>query len=191
MVCRDSPDKPCGTIDPNFGTMPCNTDADCTIANPATSIVALNDRCGAPDSTKPNEKYCLQTACAQNVYIGDNCRDAYDKDVNPMTTKCAPLELNGLYRVAVNNYIAQGGSGFVVLKRNTSQQDTGVSLRDALTVFLSNQTESCDGTDIHDIMDSTDTQIPQRSVFTRYGSISCLDDMIEPHDGRIRPVFLQ
>ena len=191
MVCRDSPQSPCNVIDPNFGTMACNTDQDCTIANPSAGVTALNDRCGAPDPAHPDQKYCLQTACSQNIYIGEHCRDSYDQPVNPMTTPCAPLELSGLYRVAVNNYIAQGGSGFVVLKRNTSQQDTGVSLRDALTVYLSNQSQSCDGTDIHNIMDTTDPQIPQRSVFTRYGNISCIDDMLEPHDGRIRPVFLQ
>jgi 2',3'-cyclic-nucleotide 2'-phosphodiesterase (5'-nucleotidase family) len=199
MVCRDSPDKPCNTIDPNFGTQRCVPAGtpipagytDCTIANPSAGVTALNDRCGAPDPSKPDEMYCLQTACAQNIYLGDGCRDSSDKDVNPMTTKCAPLELNGLYRVAVNNYIAQGGSGFVVLKRNTSQQDTGVSLRDALTVYLSNQTQQCDGTDIRNITDTTDTQIPQRSVFDHYGPISCLDDTLEPHDGRIRPVFYQ
>ncbi len=219
MVCRDSPDKPCNVIDPNFGTMPCNTDLDCTIANPSAGVTALNDKCGSPDPSHPEQKYCLQTACAQNIYIGDGCRPSYDKDVDPTNTKCAPLEINGLYRVAVNNYIAQGGSGFIVLKRNTSQQDTGVSLRDALTVYLSNQARTCDGTDTKMITDTTDntackvdadcpcnantkcaatTQkcmlgqcFPQRSVFDRYGPISCLDDTLEPHDGRIRPVFYQ
>ncbi len=190
MQCHDSPDDPCNVIDPNFGTTPCQTDSDCTIANPASGTVALNDRCGSlPDS--PNVKYCLQTACAKNIYIGDHCRKAYDQPVDPMTTPCAPLELNGLYRVAVNNYIAQGGSGFVVLKRNTSQQDTGVSLRDALTVYLSNQAKSCDGMTTDQIIDTTDTQNPQRSVQTRYGNISCIDETLEPHDGRIRPVFAQ
>jgi 5'-nucleotidase/UDP-sugar diphosphatase len=224
MVCRDSPAAPCNIIDPNFGTTPCSSDADCTISNPASGVVALNDRCGAPDSTKPNQMYCLQTACAQNIYIGDHCRASYDQAVDPMTTTCAPLEINGLYRVAVNNYIAAGGSGFVVLKRNTSQQDTGVSLRDALTVYLSNARDAngvaaCDGNTLDKIVDTTDqstcqkdadcpcyagahcktttqtcgggTCTPQRTVLERYGNISCLDETIEPHDGRIRPVFQQ
>ncbi len=49
------------------------------------------------------------------------------------------LVINGMqvnlldqYSVAVNNYIAKGGSGFMVLKRNTTQIDTGVPQRDAL-----------------------------------------------------------
>ncbi len=42
----------------------------------------------------------------------------------------------GSYRVAVNDYIADGGSGFVMLKRNTAKFNTGISLRDALIDYL-------------------------------------------------------
>jgi hypothetical protein len=38
--------------------------------------------------------------------------------------------------VAVNDYIAQGGSGFAVLKRNTTKFNTGISLRDALVDYI-------------------------------------------------------
>ena len=64
-----------------------------------------------------------------------------------------------------------------VLKRNTSKQDTGVSLRDALMVFL-RQSAPC----------TTST------IVDAYGEIACLapqaDDLdaIEAHDGRIRAV---
>ena len=127
-------------------------------------------------------------ACAKNVHIGENCRGGNpDGPIDP--TKCAPLSLSGLYRVAVNDYIAGGGSGFIVLKRNTSQQNTGISLRDALTVYLNKQPPVCDGVTTDDIIDTTDTQSPQRSVKQRWGNISCLDGEIEKHDGRIRPVF--
>ena len=130
-------------------------------------------------------------------------------------TKCAPLSPSGLYRVAVNDYIAGGGSGFIVLKRNTSQQNTGISLRDALTVYLNKQAQVCNTgvpcdaatpcmapqmctetprgsfctvtTDA--LIDATDMQSPQRSVKQRWGNISCLDGEVEKHDGRIRPVF--
>jgi 2',3'-cyclic-nucleotide 2'-phosphodiesterase (5'-nucleotidase family) len=44
----------------------------------------------------------------------------------------APIVMDDQYSVAVNNYIAKGGSGFMVLKRNTTQVDTGVPQRDAL-----------------------------------------------------------
>ncbi|MCP4794122.1 MAG: bifunctional metallophosphatase/5'-nucleotidase, partial [Actinomycetia bacterium] len=38
----------------------------------------------------------------------------------------------GTYEVATNNYIAHGGSGFSMLERNTTQYDTGVSIRDVV-----------------------------------------------------------
>ena len=126
-----------------------------------------------------------RTACARNIYIGDHCRrgDNPDADVDP--ARCAPLLPTSLYRVAVNDYIAAGGSGFDVLKRNSSKQDTGVSLRDALRVYLNRQTKCVAQ------VDETDTQtgMPPRKVVDRYGAISCLDEKIEAHDGRIRPVF--
>ncbi len=157
------------------------------------------------------------TACAKNVHIGENCRNGKpDGPIDP--TKCAPLSLSGLYRVAVNDYIAGGGSGFIVLKRNTSQQNTGVSLRDALTVYLNKQASVCNTGVPCDaatpcpampagqvcsetpsgsfctlatdaIIDTTDTRTPQRTVKERWGEISCLDGEIEKHDGRMRPVF--
>jgi len=181
MICRDnktSPDK-CTSIDPGASDISCTIDANCP----------NGDRC---DGGK-----CIATACAKNIYIGDGCRPKDpntmqiepDAAVDPLHTPCAPLEKNGLYRVAVNNYIAAGGSGFTVLKRNTSQQDTGVSLRDALTVYLTKQAPICDGKDTSMILDETDPQSPQRSIKERWGNASCLDDHIEAHDGRIRPVF--
>jgi 5'-nucleotidase/UDP-sugar diphosphatase len=181
MVCRDDPTDPnhCTSIDPNASDISCTLTSDC------------------PNGDRCDGGRCIATACSKNIYIGDSCRPKdpntqqieSDNPVDPTTTPCAPLEMNGLYRVAVNNYIAAGGSGFAVLKRNTSQQDTGVSLRDALTVYLTKQAPVCDGVATTSIIDTVDTQTPQRSVQAVYGNISCLDDLIEAHDGRIRPVF--
>ncbi len=47
-----------------------------------------------------------------------------------------PLDINATYRVAVNDYIAKGGSGFSVLKRNTTRVETGIPLRDSLIGYL-------------------------------------------------------
>jgi 5'-nucleotidase / UDP-sugar diphosphatase len=47
-----------------------------------------------------------------------------------------PLSDNANYKVAVNDYIGNGGSGFKVLKRNTTKVDTGVPLRSALIDHL-------------------------------------------------------
>jgi 5'-nucleotidase / UDP-sugar diphosphatase len=127
-------------------------------------------------------------ACAKNISIGENCRGGNpDGPIDP--SRCAPLQLAALYRVAVNDYIAGGGSGFQVLKRNTSKQNTGISLRDALTVYLGKQPSVCDGVGTDQLIDDTDPDVPQRTVRQRWGAVSCLDGNIERHDGRIRPVF--
>ena len=76
--------------------------------------------------------------------------------------------------------IAAGGSGFEVLRRNTSKQDTGISLRDALRVYLNTQNRC---------KDQVRNEDPTKKVADVYGAISCLDPTAEPHDGRIRPVF--
>ena len=123
------------------------------------------------------------TACARNIYIGDKCRMGNNPDAAVDPAKCALLDPSSLYRVAVNDYIAAGGSGFEVLKRNSSKQDTGISLRDSLRVFLNRQNKCTDQ------IDESDTMVPQRKVTERYGNISCLTEANEVHDGRIRPVF--
>ncbi len=47
-----------------------------------------------------------------------------------------PVSLNSQYQVAVNDYIARGGSGFMVLKRNTTQINTGIPQREALMDYM-------------------------------------------------------
>jgi 5'-nucleotidase/UDP-sugar diphosphatase len=134
----------------------------------------------------PNDDF-TPTACAKNIWLGEHCRgsgpNAADGPIDP-SSGCRPVLPSGLYRVAVNDYIAKGGSGFQVLKRNTSKQDTGVALRDALTVFLRRQ-PPCKAADLDTISDP-DHVVP---VVDRYGQVPCLRDDIEAHDGRIRPVF--
>ncbi|MEO8703472.1 MAG: bifunctional UDP-sugar hydrolase/5'-nucleotidase [Kofleriaceae bacterium] len=129
-------------------------------------------------------------AYAKNIVIGDNCRmdrdgdGKRDPDAEMDPDKCAPLETSSLYRVAVNDYIAAGGSGFEALRRNTSKQDTGISLRDSLRVFLNSQTKCVDQLD-----DMDDMNMNPQKITAKYGAISCLDTTSEVHDGRIRPTF--
>ncbi len=120
---------------------------------------------------------------AENVYLGDKCRGA-TPDGPIIPGKCAPLRATALYRAAVNDYIAAGGSGFEVLKRNTSKRDTGVSLRDSLRTFL-NTRNLC----TTQLVPKAQTSDPDVTITSQYGNISCLDETIEAHDGRIRPVF--
>ncbi len=136
--------------------------------------MVCNGDCGESDFDGDGR---FDRACAKNIAIGDNCRGS-NTDGPIDFNRCAALVPTSLYRVAVNDYIAAGGSGFEVLKRNTSKQDTGISLRDGLRVFL-NKISPC-----IDQVDDSMTKITEK-----YGEISCLSPTIEPHDGRIRPVF--
>ncbi|MBN1946622.1 MAG: bifunctional metallophosphatase/5'-nucleotidase [Bradymonadales bacterium] len=43
-----------------------------------------------------------------------------------------PIASNHFYTMATNDYIARGGSGFNVLRFNNTQQDTGITVRDAV-----------------------------------------------------------
>lgn len=158
----------------------CRTQAQ--VSGIAFDMVCKSETCPGLDPITGQQA----TACAKNISIGDNCRNG-NPDGPIDSTKCAPLSLTGLYRVAVNDYIATGGSGFIVLKRNTSSQNTGISLRDALTVYLSQQASVCNGMSTDQLVDETDPE--GRTVQARWGNVSCLDGNIEAHDGRIRPVF--
>ncbi len=80
-------------------------------------------------------------------------------------TKCRPLNPFAEYRVAVTDYIANGGSGFAVLKRNTTKFNTGISLRDALVDYIRTLPNRCDP-----------------SQYTNLVGVSCRDDKGVPYD---------
>lgn len=70
-----------------------------------------------------------------------SCRQSscYRHPAREIVINGEPINPNASYKVAVNDYIAKGGSGFEVLKRNTTRIDTGISLRDALIDSLRNR----------------------------------------------------
>lgn len=121
---------------------------------------------------------------AADIALGDDCR-LQNGDID--WSRCKKLDCFGSYRVAVNDYIAIGGSGFVVLKRNTTRFNTGISLRDALIDYIRNL-----GTDPR--YRCTDPSkwrnvkgISENGPYD-YTNITCLLPEIQAHDGRIRPV---
>ncbi len=59
---------------------------------------------------------------------------------DPLSHRCMePVNPNGSYSVAANDFIASGGSGFFVLQRNTTQVNTRVELRDAVIDYVQGQ----------------------------------------------------
>jgi 5'-nucleotidase len=113
---------------------------------------------GATGACNLEQGRCNVLPCAEAVFIGhvtnpdgsrkrcrdDNeCADAVpgvcDKSVPAAdgTGLClSPIKLTNLYELATSNYLAQGGSGYRVLQRNTTQFDTKIQQRDALIDYL-------------------------------------------------------
>ena len=124
--------------------IPCQTDNDCTAGGACDLATHL---CKVP--------------CASHVYIGRDektkCKSDVDCKKNPQDAneplplaacdshaidadgfgRCYfPIDPIASYELGTSNYLATGGSGFTVLKRNTSSFDTGVQQRDALIDFV-------------------------------------------------------
>jgi 5'-nucleotidase len=70
-----------------------------------------------------------QEGCAPEIRIGSP-RSGETWDDVPQ------ISADGVYELATNNYIAEGGSGYYMLRRNTTQQDSGIPQRDAVIAFI-------------------------------------------------------
>lgn len=78
---------------------------------------------------RSGERGCNSQAQVAGIRFTMNCLDEVAEDI---LINGQPLDENGTYELATNNYIAHGGSGFTVLERNTTQSDTGISIRDVV-----------------------------------------------------------
>jgi 5'-nucleotidase len=80
-------------------------------------------------SARSSERGCSSQAQVAGISFVMNC-DA--QVAEGILVNGVPLDPAGTYELATNNYIAHGGSGFEVLERNTTQLDTGISIRDVV-----------------------------------------------------------
>ena len=78
-------------------------------------------------------------ACAKDadcaVYTPHVC-NLSNPDVNGRGTCGRTIDPFATYELATSNYLAAGGSGYRVLQRNTTQLDTKIQQRDALTDYI-------------------------------------------------------
>jgi 5'-nucleotidase len=103
------------------------------------------DRCKLTDDISPVPQACAE-ACecppgatrlgecrcppmVRDVYLS-TCSDPLITDKTGCTRE--PLDLNAMYEVATNDYIANGGSGFIMLRSNNTQVNTHVPVREAV-----------------------------------------------------------
>ncbi len=96
-----------------------------------------------------------------------------------------PLIPDSTYKLATNDYLAGGGSGFKVLKRNTTKFNTGVSLRDNLIEFLGTFPTCQEYAKTHGTCSHSDAASVAlcKDLTIRYPNVPCID-VVE--DGRIQ-----
>jgi 5'-nucleotidase len=76
---------------------------------------------------------CSAQVQVSGVTFDMNCRTGKAENV---MIGGAPVQPHLFYELATNNYMAWGGSGFEMLKINTTKVDTGISMRDAVVSFM-------------------------------------------------------
>lgn len=108
-------------------------------------------------SERSSERGCQAQAQVSGMSFTMDCNAQVAKDIQ---INGVPLDPDGTYELATNNYIAHGGSGFKVLDRNTTQVDTGISIRDVV-----------------------------KETITRYRSLPQPDANVCVEDGRITPAY--
>lgn len=100
-----------------------------------------------PTGAKCEGGTCVLKSCAEHIYIGStdvpctsdaecggnlNACDIGVTDDQGRGRCRLEIDPTGSYELATSTYLAGGGSGFVVLKKNTTQLDTKIQQRDAL-----------------------------------------------------------
>ncbi len=80
-------------------------------------------------TSRSSERGCSAQAQVSGIQFTMNCGIGEAQDI---LINGVPLDLDGTYELATNDYIANGGSGFDMLERNTTQTDLGISIRDVV-----------------------------------------------------------
>jgi 5'-nucleotidase len=112
------------TIDTLFNTMP----FDNTITTMFLSGREIQETLDFA-TARSSERGCQSQIQVAGIAFTMDCNAQVAVDI---LINGVPLDQNGVYEMATNNYIAHGGSGFEMLQRNTTQVDTGISIRDVV-----------------------------------------------------------
>ncbi len=83
-------------------------------------------------SNEPECSFASEVA-VRNQEVYQACLERGDDEATCDVASREPISGDRIYEVAVNDYIAQGGSGFRVLKFNRSRVPSDISIRDAVS----------------------------------------------------------
>ncbi|HEY2517372.1 MAG TPA: bifunctional UDP-sugar hydrolase/5'-nucleotidase [Polyangiaceae bacterium] len=111
-----------------IGHRSCTTDADC----------ATTGEMGSTCANKSGGKGTGTCTCTKDADCGSPAIPGIcDLPVNGNNGLCSsPTALENIYELATSDYLAGGGSGYRVLQRNTTQNNTMIQQRDALDDWL-------------------------------------------------------
>jgi len=82
-------------------------------------------------ASRSTDRGCSSQAQVAGIQFVMVC-DPHDPRAEEIKINGMDLDSEGTYELATNDYIAHGGSGFEVLERNTTQVDSGISIRDVV-----------------------------------------------------------
>jgi 5'-nucleotidase len=138
LNCSDCPrqvDQACATEDDCPTGAKCEG-GKCVIHACAEQIYTGFRSCTGDQECGGGAGSCAQGSCAciSDADCGGlvNSCDVGISDENGRGRCRLPIDPTGSYELATSTYLAGGGSGFVVLKKNTTQLDTKIQQRDAL-----------------------------------------------------------
>ncbi len=113
----------------------CNQDSDCggpTCTQEGSACVNYNVA-GTCEKNRSGQLQCtIPGICDVPPPTGSSGADAGVPQSSFGGTCSDPIARENLYQLATSDYLAAGGSGYQVLKRNTTQQNTQIQQRDAL-----------------------------------------------------------
>jgi 2',3'-cyclic-nucleotide 2'-phosphodiesterase (5'-nucleotidase family) len=110
---------------------------DCAQSQLNALLLACNPANGVADCPNDDRTGRAPWQCIADTTLTQGGR-CFAHDGTNITITGKPLVETETYRIAVNDYIARGGSGFLVLKRNTTRIETGIPLRDSLIGYMQN-----------------------------------------------------
>ncbi len=90
------------------------------------------------ENPRPGEATHIYIGVSEKTCTSDkDCGDAFGAcDIEGSGRCWVGIDPIATYELATSNYLAQGGSGFRVLQRNTTQFDTQIQQRDALIDYI-------------------------------------------------------